>query len=110
MTMELPEDEKASSSFADDTQRTRSQRWFAPTTEYLAHWGIETNGFVFVAVSFHCQLIDRIRIDPILPEGRTDKKLYQMFFVWFSANMNVLGCVISQHIAWGRGCLSGRPT
>ncbi|KAL1943828.1 hypothetical protein VTO73DRAFT_3646 [Trametes versicolor] len=74
MTMALTEDEKASSSFAEDTQRTRLQRWFAPTTEYLAHWGIETNG-----------------IDPILPEDRTDTKLYQMFFVWFSANMNVLG-------------------
>ncbi|EIW55543.1 uncharacterized protein TRAVEDRAFT_50029 [Trametes versicolor FP-101664 SS1] len=72
--MDLPEDEKANSSFAEDTQRTRLQRWFAPTSEYLAHWGIETNG-----------------IDPILPEDRTDTKLYQMFFVWFSANMNVLG-------------------
>lgn len=51
MTMALTEDEKASSSFAEDTQRTRLQRWFAPTTEYLAHWGIETNGFVFAAVS-----------------------------------------------------------
>lgn len=30
------------------------------------------------------------RIDPIPPENRTDTKMFQMFFVWFSANMNVL--------------------
>ena len=33
------------------------------------------------------------RVDPILPEARKDTKLYQMFFVLFSANFNVLGCV-----------------
>ena len=33
------------------------------------------------------------RIDPIPPEARTDTKLFQMFFVWFSANINVLACV-----------------
>lgn len=33
------------------------------------------------------------RIDPILPEDRTDTRLYQMFFVWFSANINVLAYV-----------------
>ncbi|TCD62689.1 hypothetical protein EIP91_006548 [Steccherinum ochraceum] len=31
-----------------------------------------------------------LRIDPIPAEGRTDPKLFQIFFVWFSANMNVL--------------------
>ena len=31
-----------------------------------------------------------VRIDPIPEEGRTDTKLFQIFFVWFSANMNVL--------------------
>lgn len=30
-------------------------------------------------------------IDPIPDEDRTDPKLFQLFFVWFSANMNVLG-------------------
>ncbi|KAI0674566.1 cytosine-purine permease [Trametes maxima] len=50
------------------------QQWYASVTDFLTHWGIETNG-----------------IDPILPEDRTDTKLYQMFFVWFSSNMNVLG-------------------
>ena len=24
------------------------------------------------------------------PEQRTDRRLYQMFFVWFSANLNIL--------------------
>ncbi|KIP03401.1 hypothetical protein PHLGIDRAFT_26150 [Phlebiopsis gigantea 11061_1 CR5-6] len=43
-------------------------------TGFLARHGIETRG-----------------IDPIPPEARTDSRLYQMFFVWFSPNMNVLG-------------------
>ncbi|RDX54764.1 purine-cytosine permease [Lentinus brumalis] len=47
--------------------------WFKTATDFLARRGVETNG-----------------IDPILPEDRTDTKLYQMFFVWFSANFNVL--------------------
>lgn len=34
------------------------------------------------------------RIQPILPEDRSDTKLYQMFFVWFSANFNVLAYVL----------------
>lgn len=43
-------------------------------TDFLTRHGIETRG-----------------IDPIPPEARTDSRLYQMFFVWFSPNMNVLG-------------------
>ena len=27
-------------------QTSRAQRWFKTTTEFLAHWGIETNGWV----------------------------------------------------------------
>jgi purine-cytosine permease-like protein len=30
-------------------------------------------------------------IAPIPPEERIDTRLYEMFFVWFSANMNILG-------------------
>jgi purine-cytosine permease-like protein len=29
------------------------------------------------------------RISPTLVEDRVDKRLYQMFFVWFSANLNI---------------------
>ncbi|EIW55544.1 cytosine-purine permease [Trametes versicolor FP-101664 SS1] len=68
------EDEKAGSDASQDVvPATRLQRYFASTSEFLTHWGIETNG-----------------INPILPEDRTDTKLYQMFFVWFSANINIL--------------------
>ncbi|CCM05632.1 uncharacterized protein FIBRA_07861 [Fibroporia radiculosa] len=42
-------------------------------TAVLVQWGVETNGIV-----------------PIPEEGRTDPRLYQIFFVWFSANANVL--------------------
>jgi len=48
-------------------------------TAQLAQWGMETNG-----------------ITPVPPEQRTDRRLYQMFFVWFSANLNVLTCVRSR--------------
>ncbi|KAJ3537739.1 hypothetical protein NM688_g6634 [Phlebia brevispora] len=50
------------------------QRFLAKITFFLTRWGVETTG-----------------IDPIPEENRTDPKLFQMFFVWFSANMNVLG-------------------
>lgn len=30
------------------------------------------------------------RISPIPEDQRTDKRLYQFFFVWFSANANIL--------------------
>jgi len=43
-------------------------------THFLTRWGVETNG-----------------IDPIPPDGRIDMRLFQVFFVWLSANMNVLG-------------------
>ena len=42
---------------------------------------------------FLMKLFVHYRIDPILPEDRTDTRLYQMFFVWFSANINVLAYV-----------------
>ncbi|KAF7796853.1 hypothetical protein EIP86_008037 [Pleurotus ostreatoroseus] len=50
------------------------QKHLARITFFLTRWGVETSG-----------------IDPISPEDRTDPKLFQLFFVWFSANMNVLG-------------------
>ncbi|KAF9461710.1 cytosine-purine permease [Collybia nuda] len=46
---------------------------FQKITTFLSQWGIETHG-----------------ISPIAKEGRVDNRLYQMFFVWFSANFNIL--------------------
>ncbi|KAI0772946.1 permease for cytosine/purines, uracil, thiamine, allantoin-domain-containing protein [Trametes elegans] len=52
--------------------KTRIGRFFHAATVLLARWGLEVNG-----------------IEPI-PEGeRTDKRLYQIFFVWFSGNANI---------------------
>ncbi|KAL6307006.1 permease for cytosine/purines, uracil, thiamine, allantoin-domain-containing protein [Sparassis latifolia] len=42
-------------------------------TSVLSQWGLETNGIV-----------------PVPEDERDDSRLYQMFFVWFSANANVL--------------------
>lgn len=42
------EDEKVSSnSSLDVVPQSRLQQWFASTSEFLTHWGIETNGSVF---------------------------------------------------------------
>ena len=30
------------------------------------------------------------------PEQRTDRRLWQLFLIWFSANLNILMCAISQ--------------
>ncbi|KAI6045279.1 cytosine-purine permease [Pisolithus marmoratus] len=48
-------------------------RWLQRVSTFLAHYGIETHG-----------------IAPIPKEERLDRRWYQMFFVWFSANMNIL--------------------
>ncbi len=41
------EDEKAGSDASQDVvPPTRLQRWFVSTSEFLTHWGIETNGYV----------------------------------------------------------------
>ncbi|KAI0056606.1 purine-cytosine permease [Artomyces pyxidatus] len=61
--------EAASLSIGSAGIETRFQRF----TRLLKTWGVETHG-----------------IAPIPLEGRTDKRLYQLFFVWFSANFNVL--------------------
>ncbi|KAI0263039.1 cytosine-purine permease [Gloeopeniophorella convolvens] len=50
-------------------RETRFQR----LTRVLKSWGVETHG-----------------ITPIPDEDRTDPRLHQLFFVWLSANLNVL--------------------
>ncbi|EIW74322.1 hypothetical protein CONPUDRAFT_132980 [Coniophora puteana RWD-64-598 SS2] len=40
---------------------------------FLAEWGVETNG-----------------IEPVPMEERKDSRWYQMFFIWFGVNMNIL--------------------
>jgi len=51
--------------------RPDTQRLVPKLTNFLRCSGVETHG-----------------ITPIPPEQRDDTRLYQMFFVWFSANMN----------------------
>ncbi|CAA7257310.1 unnamed protein product [Cyclocybe aegerita] len=47
---------------------------FRKLTRLLLRWGIEVHG-----------------ITPTTASQRTDKRLYQMFFIWFAANFNILG-------------------
>lgn len=64
------------------------------TVKWLSEWGIETNGYVTLqgaSPSMHDgDLRIDFRITPVPPRERTDTRLYQMFFVWFSANANIL--------------------
>ncbi|KAI6040865.1 cytosine-purine permease [Pisolithus marmoratus] len=48
-------------------------RWLYRVSAFLTHYGVETHG-----------------IAPIPKEERLDTRWYQMFFIWFSANMNIL--------------------
>ncbi|KAI0753335.1 permease for cytosine/purines, uracil, thiamine, allantoin-domain-containing protein [Daedaleopsis nitida] len=53
--------------------KTKVGRLLRRVTLQLARWGLEVNG-----------------ITPIPEWQRTDRRLYQFFFVWFSANANIL--------------------
>ncbi|KAF8156873.1 cytosine-purine permease [Crassisporium funariophilum] len=46
---------------------------FLKMSHFLLRWGVETHG-----------------ITPIPTERRVDKRIYQMFFIWFSVNFNIL--------------------
>ncbi|KZT63429.1 hypothetical protein DAEQUDRAFT_770630 [Daedalea quercina L-15889] len=58
---------------AVEDETSASQTRIQRLTARLARWGVETNG-----------------ITPVPPEQRTDRRLYQMFLMWFSANLNIL--------------------
>ncbi|KAF9226335.1 purine-cytosine permease [Gyrodon lividus] len=69
------EELRKDSSEEPDTEHVEDTplRWLGRITALLAHYGIETHG-----------------IAPIPVEERVETRWYQMFFVWFSANMNIL--------------------
>lgn len=48
--------------------------------------GVVTRYGYVLSVLFDCSTR---RITPVPEEQRTDKRLYQFFFVWFSANANI---------------------
>ncbi|KAH7910973.1 permease for cytosine/purines, uracil, thiamine, allantoin-domain-containing protein [Hygrophoropsis aurantiaca] len=68
--MELTADPTAQ---VDDLEVYKPTGWLQRLTLFLARWGVETHG-----------------IAPIPAEVRVDTRWYQMFFMWFSANMNIL--------------------
>ncbi|KAH9947892.1 permease for cytosine/purines, uracil, thiamine, allantoin-domain-containing protein [Amylocystis lapponica] len=68
--------EKSSEELASATvveTPSKRGRLFRRLATLLSQWGVETNG-----------------IAPISPEQRTDPRLYQMFLIWFSGNVNIL--------------------
>ena len=74
----------------DDHNVSQPRSWHEQITHFLTRWGVETNGSVFFRLFTADIRSPGCRVDPIPEEGRTDPKLFQIFFVWFSANMNVL--------------------
>ncbi|TBU31408.1 purine-cytosine permease [Dichomitus squalens] len=72
-SLEVEKTSNISDDQANELVATKPPTWLTKITKFVAHWGVETNG-----------------IDPVLPEERKDTRMYQMFFVWFSANINIL--------------------
>ncbi|KAG2135332.1 permease for cytosine/purines, uracil, thiamine, allantoin-domain-containing protein [Suillus clintonianus] len=69
----LPSDEHASNT--NDLEKNHYHTGLLRrTTQLLSRYGIETHG-----------------IAPVPAEARLETRWYQMFFVWFSSNMNILG-------------------
>ena len=102
---------------ADEKALAPAGGFMQRVTAQLARWGLETNGCVLrascspAAGGRGCVLTRedggiRCRITPIPEEERTDRRLYQFFFVWFSANANILTCVCAAGLTfatfWGR--------
>ncbi|EGO26948.1 hypothetical protein SERLADRAFT_360944 [Serpula lacrymans var. lacrymans S7.9] len=57
----------------------------------LSQYGVEINGQVRrVYVHVQALIQNDLRIVPTPPEDRVDTRLYQMFFVWFTVNANIL--------------------
>ncbi|KAF8804550.1 hypothetical protein BYT27DRAFT_7340140 [Phlegmacium glaucopus] len=56
-----------------DIEDEKQLGMFRKVTQFLLRWGIETHG-----------------ISPIPTEKRIDRRIHQMFFIWFSVNFNIL--------------------
>ncbi|KIL64408.1 hypothetical protein M378DRAFT_163147 [Amanita muscaria Koide BX008] len=65
-------DIKTSASFKDQSL-AESKDYFNQWTKRLLAWGVESRG-----------------IQPVPPEQRTDTRLLKVFFIWFTANFNIL--------------------
>lgn len=79
----------------DDTRES----WgvFRKLTHVLLKWGVETHGCVHTRIYiFHFLQLTIIkwrfvcRISPVPPSKRTDKRIHQLFWVWFTCNFNIL--------------------
>ncbi|KAG2135296.1 hypothetical protein DEU56DRAFT_949253 [Suillus clintonianus] len=70
-TPDLSSNDHAGGGLGDNHYHTG---FFRRTTQLLSRFGIETHG-----------------IAPVPAEERLETRWYQMFFVWFSSNMNILG-------------------
>ncbi|KAJ7154610.1 permease for cytosine/purines, uracil, thiamine, allantoin-domain-containing protein [Mycena filopes] len=61
----------------DASETPNGTTFFQRLTRFLGRWGVETHG-----------------IAPVPKEERVDPHIYQLFLLWFSANMNIITLII----------------
>lgn len=79
---------------ADTDTKYTLLRFLHRISALLAHYGVETHGYVRSSL-FQLELTtsETYSVTPVPVAERVDTRWYQLFFVWFSANMNVLAYV-----------------
>lgn len=75
---------------ASITTEPHRSRW----AQRLLTWGVESRGMILSDIYYLCR---RCIVDPgvwpVPVEERTDTQFSKIFFIWFSANTNILSCV-----------------
>ena len=97
-------DEK--NSFEDFVTPTRTSSVLRVTrflSEKLLAWGVEERGAYRISTSETLSILIRARFDspschligihPVAVEDRTETQFIKIFFIWLSANTNILTCV-----------------
>jgi hypothetical protein len=86
--LKVGEDDKAPDTLSDENVGQ-----FRKLTNYLLKWGIETNGWASALLHIRstCSPSPLLsRITPIPLSKRTDPRIIQLFWVWFTCNFNIL--------------------
>lgn len=72
-------------------------------TRKLLAWGVETRGAPCSVLSLSTKLTECncAGIYPVPPEQRLDRQFHKIFFIWFSANFNILSYVsYLRNVCW----------
>ena len=90
-----PVDDELSHFNSEKDQEPQTRKgWNGALLSFLE---VETHGYAVPSLLFSSKpavlILGTSSVKPIPRERRTDKRLYEMFLVWFSTNLNVLACV-----------------